>query len=100
MFDLGLKEKVVLITGGSDGLGRATAERFAAEGAHVVICGRRAEYAQKVAQEISPSVLGLGADVTNSDDCANLVDQVVSTYGGIDVLVNNAGAAAAMGRRL
>ena len=43
MFDLGLDDKVVLITGGSDGLGRATAERFVLEGAKVVICARRSE---------------------------------------------------------
>ncbi len=47
MFDLGLDDKVVLITGGSDGLGRATAERFALEGAKVVICARRAEHCLK-----------------------------------------------------
>ena len=45
MFDLGLDNKVVLITGGSDGLGRATAERFALEGAKVVICARRSQLA-------------------------------------------------------
>ena len=52
MFDLGLDDKVVLITGGSDGLGRATAERFALEGARVVICARRAEHLLKVVDEI------------------------------------------------
>ena len=51
MFDLGLDDKVVLITGGSDGLGRATAERFALEGAKVVICARRAEHLVNVANE-------------------------------------------------
>ena len=52
MFDLGLDNKVVLITGGSDGLGRATAERFALEGAKVVICARRSEHLFQVANEI------------------------------------------------
>ena len=52
MFDLGLDNKVVLITGGSDGLGRATAERFALEGAKVVICARRSAHLFQVANEI------------------------------------------------
>jgi NAD(P)-dependent dehydrogenase (short-subunit alcohol dehydrogenase family) len=52
MFDLGLDNKVVLITGGSDGLGRATAERLALEGAKVVICARRFEHLFHVANEI------------------------------------------------
>ena len=44
MYDLGLKDKVILITGGSDGLGYASAELLSSEGAHVVICGRRGDY--------------------------------------------------------
>ena len=44
MYDLGLKDKVILITGGSDGLGYASAELLSYEGAHVVICGRRGDY--------------------------------------------------------
>ena len=52
MFDLGLDNKVVLITGGSDSLGRATAEKFALEGEKVVICARRSEHLFHVANEI------------------------------------------------
>ena len=85
MFDLGLDDKVVLITGGSDGLGRATAERFALEGAKVVICARRAEHLLKVVDEIrkqsvqhldkdpEKEVFGYPADVTNPEDCTNLI---------------------------
>ena len=52
MFDLGLDDKVVLITGGSDGLGRATAERFVLEGAKVVICARRSEHLFQVVDKV------------------------------------------------
>ena len=78
MFDLELSGKVALVTGGSDGLGRAAAHRLALEGALVVICGRRADHAQRAAQDItaavqassnqSGQVVGLREDVTNSDD--------------------------------
>ena len=107
MFDLGLDDKVVLITGGSDGLGRATAERFALEGAKVVICARRADHLLKVANEIQKQsiqytdknaeieVVGYPADVTDPEDCASLISNITSKFGGIDFLINNAGASAA-----
>ena len=109
MFDLGLDNKVVLITGGSDGLGRATAERFALEGAKVVICARRSEHLFQVANEIrqqsieyldaksKTDVVGYPADVTKPEDCANLISSILSKFGGIDFLINNAGISAAMG---
>jgi NAD(P)-dependent dehydrogenase (short-subunit alcohol dehydrogenase family) len=53
VFDLDLNGKVALVTGGSDGLGRAAAHRLALEGASVVICGRRADHAQQAAQDIT-----------------------------------------------
>lgn len=106
MFDLGLDDKVVLITGGSDGLGRATAHRLASEGAKVVICGRRKDHLLQVVDELnealkdasaSGQVLGVQADVTNPQDCSALVEEAISVFGGIDILVNNAGASAAFG---
>jgi len=107
MFDLGLDDKVVLVTGGSDGLGRATAQRFALEGAKVVICARRSEHLLKVADEIRKQsmqrldrdakieVVGYPADVTDPEDCASLISKIISKFGGIDFLINNAGTSAA-----
>ena len=69
MFDLGLDDKVVLITGGSDGLGRATAERFALEGAKVVICARRSKHLLKVAEEIrQQSMISIRTQMANKSN--------------------------------
>ena len=109
MFDLDLNGKVALVTGGSDGLGRAAAHRLALEGASVVICGRRADHAQQAAQDMTTAVqasgsrggvVGLRADVTQSDDCEALIAEIGHLHGGIDILINNAGASAAMGLAL
>lgn len=97
--DLGLTGKIALITGGSDGLGRATAERLAAEGAKVAISARRADHLEAAAAEIAAStggeVLAIPGDVTNSQACTAMVAQTVDRFGGLDILVNNAGASAA-----
>ncbi len=96
MFRLGLEDKVAIITGGSDGLGRASAALLAAEGARVVICGRRKDHVEAVAKQLSAetggAVLGVQADVTQLADCEALVSRTVEEFGGIDILVNNAGA--------
>ena len=67
MFELGLEGKIAVVTGGSDGLGRATAERLAGEGARVVICARRADHLRRTAEDISArtggEVPGVRADV-------------------------------------
>ena len=92
MFDLGLKNKVVIITGGSDGLGYASAELLASEGAKVVICGRREDYLKEKAKIISEKtkndVLGIKADVSKAEDCKNLVEQAISKFKKVDVLVS------------
>lgn len=99
MFDLGLDGKVAIITGGSDGLGRATAERLASEGARVAICARRGDHLESVAEEIRAStggeIFAVQADVTRASDCEALVAGTLDAFGGIDILVNNAGASAA-----
>ena len=99
MFDLGLKDKVILITGGSDGLGYASAELLSSQGANVVICGRRGDYLKEKADIISEKtknqVLAIQADVSKADDCKKLVEETISNFKKINVLVNNAGASAA-----
>ncbi len=86
--------KVVLITGASSGIGRATAIEFAREGASTVLVSRSREKLQKVAEEISKfnsDVLVVPTDVSSPEQVSNMVDEVVSHFGGIDVLFNNAG---------
>ena len=99
MFDLGLKKKVILITGGSDGLGYASAELLSSQGANVVICGRRGDYLKEKADIITEKtkneVLAIQADVSKADDCKKLVEETISNFKKINVLVNNAGASAA-----
>jgi len=99
MFDLGLKDKVILITGGSDGLGYASAELLSSQGANVVICGRRGDYLKEkadiITEKTKKEVLAIQADVSKADDCKKLVEETISNFKKINVLVNNAGASAA-----
>ena len=99
MFDLGLKDKVILITGGSDGLGYASAELLSSQGANVVICGRRGDYLKEkagiITEKTKNEVLAIQADVSKADDCKKLVEETISNFKKINVLVNNAGASAA-----
>ena len=83
-----------IITGGAQGIGLATAEKFAAEGARVVICDVNQDVISGVVNEFKQSgidVDGFNADVTKQADISNMVDLVISKYGQIDCLVNNAG---------
>ena len=99
MFDLGLKDKVILITGGSDGLGYASAELLSSQGANVVICGRSGDYLKEkadiITEKTKKEVLAIQADVSKADDCKKLVEETISNFKKINVLVNNAGASAA-----
>jgi NAD(P)-dependent dehydrogenase (short-subunit alcohol dehydrogenase family) len=83
--------KVVLVTGGSSGIGRATAQAFAAEGATVVVAGRDEQRLASAVKEIGGSASAIVADVTDSADVARMVETVVTRHGGLDVAFNNAG---------
>jgi NAD(P)-dependent dehydrogenase (short-subunit alcohol dehydrogenase family) len=93
--DLNLSGKVVLVTGGSDGLGAALVRTLAAEGAHVVFCGRNEERLATVAQSAGPGAIAVRADVTVPADLERFVATAVDRFGRIDGLVNNAGISAA-----
>jgi len=89
-----LEGKVALITGGTSGIGSATAVRFAGEGAAVAITGRNAERGEQVVRTIVASggqALFIRADVRFADECRRAVEQTLDRFGKIDVLFNNAG---------
>lgn len=85
---------VLLVTGASSGIGKATARLFAGEGYRVVLAARRIDRLEALAQEIRQDggeALAVAADVSNLDDIRNMVSAGIGTYGQIDVLLNNAG---------
>lgn len=95
--DLGLNNKVAIVTGGSQGIGKATALRLAAEGARVVIAARGQENLDKVLAEITGNggqAAAVQADVSNKDDCQKLVRRTIELFGRLDILINNAGTSA------
>ena len=86
--------KVAVVTGGSLGMGKASARLLAQRGASVLICGRRQEHVDAAVKEMAGeglTVSGMAADVGSSADVEKLIDQAISAYGGIDILVNSAG---------
>ena len=85
-----LKDKVVLVTGGGTGLGRAMGERFLALGAKLVISGRREEVLQGAADEMPGEVLPVSCDVRDPEQVAAMIDTAETHFGQVDVLVNNA----------
>ncbi|UTW12124.1 L-iditol 2-dehydrogenase [Marinobacterium rhizophilum] len=85
-----LKDKVAIITGSAQGIGRAIAERYAREGAKVVIADILMQEAEKTAGEIGESAIAVQLNVTDQASVARMVKEVVSTLGKIDILVNNA----------
>ena len=97
--ELGLKDKVAIITGGSEGIGRASALRLSEAGAKVAICARRADVLERAAEDIRSrtggEVLAVAGDVCRDGDVERVVSATVERFGGIDILVNNAGGSRA-----
>jgi NAD(P)-dependent dehydrogenase (short-subunit alcohol dehydrogenase family) len=97
--DLGVKDKVAIVTGGSNGIGRAAAERLSSEGARVAIVARTQADLDSVAAEIGGltgnEVIGVAADVGDEASVEAMVTQVVDRWGQIDILINNAGTSSA-----
>ena len=86
------KGKTVIVTGASSGIGRGVAERFSREGANVVICARHEDRLQQVAAQLPHDrTLAQVADVSKFAEVESLVAAAVKRFGGLDVIVNNAG---------
>jgi NAD(P)-dependent dehydrogenase (short-subunit alcohol dehydrogenase family) len=90
--ELGLKNKVVLVTGGSKGIGLACAEAFSAEGARIAICSRSPENVDKATAKIE-GAFGVVADLVDAAAAERAIEKVEAHLGPIDILVNSAGAA-------
>ena len=87
-----LKNKIAIVTGGANGIGRATVEIFLQEGASVVIADRDIENGTALANT-SKHALFVETDVSDDTSVANLITQTISHFGAIDILINNAGRA-------
>ncbi|MBI2886126.1 MAG: SDR family oxidoreductase [Chloroflexi bacterium] len=94
--NLELTGKVAVVTGASEGIGKATATALAREGAKVAVCARRPDMLEAAAQEIRATtggdVLAVAADVTDAAQLEGFLRRTIETWGGIDILVNNAGS--------
>jgi 3-oxoacyl-[acyl-carrier protein] reductase len=86
-----MKDKVVLVTGGAAGIGKATALRFAEEGAKVVICDVNEEVGQETVKELGAEAAFYKVNVADHEEVKKWVDDVVAKYGHVDVIVSNAG---------
>lgn len=89
-----MKNKVVIITGASSGIGEACAAAFATEGANIVIAARNIEKLNSIAEQVKKigvEVLAVQCDVSVKEDCEKLIEQTISKFGKLDVLINNAG---------
>jgi len=92
---MSLRDQVVLITGASRGIGRAIADRAAADGARLVLCARSAEPLREAARELSKTaeVVAIPADASRENEVERLRDEAIARFGRVDAIVNNAGTA-------
>jgi len=92
--DLELNGRVVLITGGSDGLGFGLAQRLVSEGALVAVCGRDADRLQRAQELLGSEALCFQADVTKGEEIDAFIEEAIARFGQLDGVVNNAGQSA------
>uniref|UniRef100_UPI003216F1BC SDR family oxidoreductase n=1 Tax=uncultured Draconibacterium sp. TaxID=1573823 RepID=UPI003216F1BC len=87
-----MQKKVVVITGASSGIGKALAEKYAAEDFNLVLAARRIDRLQELQQKLNNvEVLPVQTDVSKEEDCKRLIDKAIEKFGKIDILINNAG---------
>jgi short-subunit dehydrogenase len=90
-----LKDKIIIITGASSGIGKSLATEFAKRGANLILAARQfvtlCELAEGLEQQYNVKAVAVQCDVTNEEDCDHLIKQTLTTFGKIDVLINNAG---------
>ncbi len=86
------RDKVVVITGGSNGIGKALIDALIPRGARIATCGRNQDKLYELQVQYSSQIIHTRvADVSRFDDCRNFIESTISTFGGIDILINNAG---------
>lgn len=86
------KDKVVVVTGGSEGIGKALVESLLAKGAKVATCGRNQDKLYRLQKDYASFPLTVSImDVSNENDCRRFIEKAIDNFGGIDVLINNAG---------